>query len=270
MKAPCYGVVVAPYERTTSHFQGAALGPGELLEEWMELCREEGFPPPGRVATIGKGDLSGPSRATAALGKETAALIDEGLLPLVLGGEHTVTLGAFEGALSQCGPLGLVHLDAHADLRPRYGGSPFSHASVMRRIVERTGVPHMPVGVRALSREEAAFLENSGRGWLPGSRLREWPALLPPLLDALPPSVYLTVDMDFFDPSAVPGVGTPEPGGAGWYDALGIVETLCARKRLVAFDVVELCPPRERERSLRAAARFIEHILRHAGESGGR
>jgi agmatinase len=198
-------------------------------------------------------------------GRAVTAAVKRGLLPVVIGGEHTVTIGAVRALAEPDGTPGVIQLDAHADLRGSYEGSRFSHACVMRRIAEDMSLPVFPVGVRALSRGEARYMEKNSLSRLPANLLGEGKKRLPPLLKGFPAKVYLTVDMDFFDPSVVPGVGTPEPGGAGWYQALEIVETILRGRKLTGFDIVELCPRREREVSVRAAVRFTEYILDRAG-----
>lgn len=263
MTAPAgFGFVAAPYERTTSFIKGTAFGPDAVLRDWKRLGGEGGMPDPALTIQLSGRALAGPRSVIAAVRRATGHLLERGLLPILLGGEHTVTIGAYQAVARSGRPAGIVQLDAHADLRRRYQGRLYSHACVMRRLVDGFGAAVLPLGIRALSRREAHFMRRRSIDFLPGHRLKNWRKLLPPLLEALPSSVYLTVDMDFFDPAVVPGVGTPEPGGAEWYDALGIVDAILARKRLMALDVVELCPPREDGRSARAAVRLIRHVIR--------
>ena len=263
-----YGLVVVPFERTTSFLHGARLGPEKVVREVERLCRREGRVPAGETLRLPAGRLLAAGRmaraAAAAVERQCAA----GRLPVMVGGEHTCTLGPVTALRERYGRFGVVHFDAHADLRSRYQGTRYSHASVMRRVADDLGLPHASLGIRALSAAEARFLRERRIGVLPGPQLHRWRNLLPPLLRRLPRRVYLTVDMDFFDPAAVPGVGTPEPGGAGWYRGLALIEAVLAAKELVGADIVELCPPREEGRSVRAAARLLLRIVEKARACG--
>jgi agmatinase len=261
-----FGFLAAPYERTTSFMEGTALAPEAFLREWERLsCRGE-LPLPEAIFQLPPAALSGVRNMLPAVHEATAAVAERSLLPVMLGGEHTVTIGAVAALSELVEDLGVVQLDAHADLRSRYGGSRFSHACAMRRIREDLNLPVLPVGIRAWSRGEEAMLRSSSTGTLPARDLCRWRKLLPPLLERLPGSVYLTLDMDFFDPSVAPGVGTPEPGGATWYQGMGVIEEICRRKKVVGVDVVELCPRREVKISVRAAVRAVAFMLDETGK----
>ena len=254
-----WGLTLAPYEQTTSYHGGAALGPEALLGELKR--RLPGKMQPVRIERIAGRALSSPRpmiRALAdAVGRQAAA----GLLPVMFGGEHTCTLGPVTALSRIERKLGVVHLDAHADRRASYGGSRYSHASVVRRITDDLSLPALSLGLRAFSAAEARLLTSEKTGLLTGEDLGDWRRRLPPLLHRLPEAVYLTVDMDFFDPSLVPGVGTPEPGGAAWAEGAGIIDHVRQSRRIVGFDIVELCPPRERTKSLETALRVLLAVL---------
>jgi agmatinase len=158
--------------------------------------------------------------------------------PVVLGGEHSVTIGAVWACARAHPGMSVLQLDAHSDLRQSYHGSRFNHACVMARVGERCG--SVQVGIRSMDISEEAQMDRrkvffaheiAGR--------RDW---IPEAVEMLSPEVYLTVDLDVFDPAYVPATGTPEPGGLDWYTILALVRELCARRRLIGFDVVELCP----------------------------
>jgi agmatinase len=257
-----FGFIVAPYERTTTHFQGAALGPEAVMDDWRRLVMAGETPSPSSVITLPSAALRGPAAMTAAVERAAGELIAAGLLPVLIGGEHTCTIGAVAAHAGGRKEMGVVQLDAHADLRGSYRGSPYNHACVMRRLHEDRGLSLLPIGIRALSRQEAAYIRKESLAHIPGHRLGEWKQFLPLLLKSFPRRIYLTVDMDFFDPSVVPGVGTPEPGGGEWYGTLDLIDNLLAEKEVVGFDIVELCPPREKKVSIRAAARLAAHILK--------
>jgi agmatinase len=168
---------------------------------------------------------------------------------VTLGGEHSLTLAPVRAAAAVFGEVGVVQFDAHADLRPEFEGTPFSHASVMRRVHE-AGIPTLPIGIRSLSKPEAEFAQEAGVpivwaheiGRLEGERYDR-------LLAALPEQVYLTFDVDYFDPALVPATGTPEPGGGDWWTTLRLLARLFELKRVVGADVVELAPSEATARS---------------------
>ncbi len=240
-------ILPLPYERTTSWGRGAAGGPRALLEasRYLELWDEElELDPSARgILTLPAPEL--PEEAEAALAAIRAAADrhqEPGRFLVGLGGEHTVTLPLVRAAAARFGDLGVVQFDAHADLRDEYEGTRFSHACVMRRVLDE-GLPSLAVGVRSLSAPEARLVRERR---LPTVWGHELAALgterFAALLAALPERVYLTFDLDFFDPSLAPATGTPEPGGGLWYPTLALLRELFARKRVVAMDLVELAP----------------------------
>ncbi|MEM8998214.1 MAG: arginase family protein, partial [Acidobacteriota bacterium] len=174
--------------------------------------------------------------------------LDAGKFLVSLGGEHGLSTGPVRAAVGAAGgPLGVVQFDAHADLRDTYEGSRHSHASVMRRVVDDLGLPTLAVGLRSLSAPEAELIRSRDLPviWshelhddaLAGSSER-----FEGLLESLPDRVYLTFDIDYFDPALVPATGTPEPGGGHWHETMRLLRALFRRKHVVAMDVVELAP----------------------------
>ncbi|MGH7339476.1 MAG: arginase family protein, partial [Candidatus Rokuibacteriota bacterium] len=183
-----------------------------------------------------------PESALAAIEREVATHLARGKFVVTLGGEHSLTLGPVRAARSLYPEIGVIQFDAHADLRDTYRGTPYSHACIMRRIVE-LGVPTLAIGIRALSREEAVLIAERGLPtvWgheLAGLTLERFRSLL----SCLPGQIYLTFDVDFFDPALVPATGTPGPGGGHWYPPLDLLRELFAAKRVAAMDLVELAP----------------------------
>jgi len=157
-----------------------------------------------------------------------------------VGGEHSLTLGMVKAYRERYEALSVLQLDAHADLRDSYLGTRFGHATVMRRVCEFC--PVVPVGIRSLCDEEHRFIEESGIKpvYASGTTLNE--DSIAQVVTALSDEVYITIDMDVFDPSIMSAVGTPEPGGLGWYEVLSLLRVVAQRKRIVGFDLVELCP----------------------------
>lgn len=243
------GVVVpAPWERTVSYGGGTAGGPRAILEAsayvelYDEVLREEPWRTGGihTAAPVAPGD-DDPGAIVGALEEVAAGLWADGKFPLFLGGEHSITTGPVRAARAAFEDLSVLQLDAHADLREEYEGSKWSHACVMRRVHE-LGVPVVPVGIRAVSVEEAEFIADEGLSVFWSHRIAQSEEWIDTALNALTDTVYLTFDVDFFDPSLVPATGTPEPGGGFWHDTLRFLGHVFEEKRVVGMDLVELAP----------------------------
>jgi agmatinase len=274
-----FHVIPVPMEMGISYGRGTSEGPAAILEAstHLEVWDGEGIPVDSGIHTAEFVDCSGGVQDV--LGRIEAAVraaFGAEAIPVLLGGEHTVSLGALEATAGVfgAGKVGIVQFDAHADLRDSYGGNPYSHACVMRRGVE-LGFPLFQVGVRSLSPEEVEFrarhripcldareaagygAARSGRKAADGQPVRviELPGDFPDL-------VYLSFDVDGLDPSIVPSTGTPEPGGLGWYQALSMIESVVASgRRIVGFDVVELAPDPGSRMSDFTCARLVYDIM---------
>jgi agmatinase len=253
------GVVIlpVPYEATVSYMGGARHGPQAIIDasRAVELYDIElnGEPVEIGVATAEALALTnaGPEAALRELRRAYAAAADSGKFVIMLGGEHSLSgppILEWAARLKRVGRrLSVLQLDAHGDLRDSYEGTPFSHASVMRRIVDQADL--VQVGIRAISIEERRLMrrradtittifgeEIQGGG---GGSADEW---IDRALGALGDDVYLTIDVDFFDPALVPSTGTPEPGGGQWHQALRLLRRVLVERNVVAADVVELAP----------------------------
>ena len=170
-----------------------------------------------------------------------AETLDAGKLPVVIGGDHSLTLGAVRAALNKYPDIGVVILDAHPDLFDKYDGTKYGHASVARRIHE-LGVPVAIAGLRSASREESDFIKNSGISLVKAREILKSNEAFDRIVSSLPERVYLSIDLDVMDPGQMPAVANPEPGGLRWYDIIDCLERLVCKKTVVGFDVVELCP----------------------------
>jgi agmatinase len=159
---------------------------------------------------------------------------------VLLGGEHTVSIGVVKALSKTCDRLSVLQLDAHADLRDSYQESKYSHACTMRRIGEIA--PSVGVGIRNLSLDEQEFVEKKKIDLFYAKDLTENAGWADQVLSKLSENVYLTMDLDFLDPSIMPSVGTPEPGGLLWNETLDFLKKAVERKNIVGFDCVELCP----------------------------
>jgi agmatinase len=188
-------------------------------------------------------DTSSPAATLERIERVAREIVSGGKFLVALGGEHSVTAPLVRAVRGKNPGLGVLQLDAHADLRDSFEGSPHNHACVMRRVID-DGVPLAQVGVRSLTGEERALIRELGicTVFAPeavGEPVESW---IGRVLSALPEDVYVTVDLDAFDPAVMPATGTPEPGGLDWYRALAVLREVARRKRIVGFDVVELAP----------------------------
>lgn len=240
-----FHVLPVPWERTVSYSGGAARGPAAVLaaSQHLEAWDRGEIPGEGGIYTHPPLDTSGaPEAVLDRIADGVAAIHDTGAVPVVLGGEHTVTVGVILG-LHRAGiqDFGVVQLDAHADLRDSYQGDSLSHACAMRRVVE-TGVPLFQLAVRAMCAEEAAARVQYGVGFLDAQTLVPGGIDRVDLPADFPERVFFTLDVDGLDPSVIPATGTPVPGGTGWYQTLSLIESITRQRRLIGFDLMELAP----------------------------
>lgn len=240
-----FHVLPVPYEKTVSYGHGTALGPGAIIAASGQLERFDGASDPGAegIYTWPAVDCSGaPERVIDGIAAAVRRILGLGKLPVVLGGEHTVTWGVVKGYLDAgVKDFGVVQIDAHADLRDAYGGDRYSHASVMRRVVE-AGVPLVQLGNRAYCEEEREARAKHG------VIAHDAIAIVPRGIDQIelpkdfPSKVFFTLDVDGIDPSVLPATGTPVPGGLGWYQTLGLFESVARQRRIIGFDIMEFAP----------------------------
>jgi agmatinase len=240
-----FHVLPVPWERSVSYGSGTAQGPAAILaasaqlEIWDggEVAAEAG------ICTHLPIDVRGePEAVLARIADAVSGVLGLGAVPVVLGGEHSVTYGVVLGLLEAgVGDLGVVQLDAHADLRASYQGDTFSHACAMRHVVE-AGIPLFQLCVRAMCEEEALVRERFGVGCLDADVLVKEGILDVELPADFPEQVFVTLDVDGLDPSVFPATGTPVPGGPGWYQTLSLVESVARQRRLIGFDLMELAP----------------------------
>ena len=258
-------IVPVPFEQTTSYVTGTKNGPRELLlaSAQVELWDEElGVDVHGRgMFTLPELDLSAFSldAAMCELQKTARDWFATGKFLVVLGGEHSITAPIVAAAVEQHQGLSVLQLDAHADLRPSYLGEKNSHACAMRRTLEHA--PVVQVGIRNISAEEAVDLPSLKTTIFYDWNMRDDPRWMDRVVDALSDVVYITVDLDGFDPGTIPGVGTPEPGGLSWREATALLRKVFARRRVVACDVVELCPIPGAASSNFIAAKLVYKLL---------
>ncbi|MBY5934968.1 agmatinase [Tateyamaria omphalii] len=241
-----FQVIPVPLERTVSYGAGTAQGPAAILEASTQLER---FFAGSEACTRGIATQE-PVECTGALpdvmeaiAARTEGSVRAGAIPIVLGGEHALSYGAVRGisrALTR--PIGIVQIDAHADLRRAYLGERHSHASVMQLLVEEEGVALAQFGARALCQEEMDRRKSAGVFYKDAEELVVGNVQAVDLPPDFPKDIYISFDVDGLDPSILPDTGTPVPGGLGYYQTLNLLRHALKGRRLVGCDVVELAP----------------------------
>lgn len=258
-------VLPLPYEASTTFLKGTSSGPEAFLRASaaLEFYDEELDWEPFRagIHTLDPPELTHGSAQACLAAMEQAALgiLQEGKFPLGVGGEHTVTLALVRAARKFYPKLTVIQLDAHADLRDQYQGTPYNHACVMRRV--REICPALQVGIRAMDLEEMHLVREKRWPLVLDIERRRNPLWLQRALEPIGGPVYLTLDLDVMDPALVPGVGTPEPGGFGWYEILEVLREIFQRFQVVGADIVELCPRPGLESSSFIAAKLAYKII---------
>jgi len=260
-------VYSVPFEQTVTYMRGTENAPGAILEAsaQVELYDEQSGQEPYKagIATLANYEPSEWRMSSEAMVERVCSqlrpLVRQEKWPVVLGGEHTVSLGAVR-ALAEVYPrLSVLQIDAHADLRQEYQGSRLSHACVMSRIGEIC--PFVGVGIRSLSREEAERIRREDLPVFFAHRLRSDRLWMEEAISRLSDTVYLTFDLDGLDPSILPATGTPEPGGMRWEETLEFLRLVFERRNVVGVDVVELAPRPGLHASDFLAARLIYKLI---------
>ncbi len=259
-------VVPVPYDSTTSYKAGARRGPAAIiaasrhLEDYdAELDRDISLAGIHTTAEVAP-DMRGPKAMVERVRRATLWAAGQDRLVALLGGEHTIAIGAVQ-AMTQLYPdLSTLYLDAHADMRDSYMGTRWGHASVARRI--REICPIAQVGVRSLSAEEMGFIRKEGvpAHFHTGSAV-EITEATNAVIDSLSRDVYVSIDLDVFDPSIMAAVGTPEPGGMSWSEVMGLLRTVGENRRIVGFDVSELSPSEGPEACAYTAAKLAYKLM---------
>ena len=267
-------IVVLPvaYEHTVSYGGGTGRGPQAILaasryvefydeELETELCKSTG------IATLPALPLgrSTDAKAMARITAEVRKLLADGKFVVVLGGEHTISQAPIKAHLEKYPDLSVLHFDAHADLRDTYEGSKYSHACVMARVCEFLDPRRLvQVGIRALSPEEAAFIRRSGVTTLYAHQIRAGLDWMSTVLSKLSRHVYVSFDVDAFDPPIMPSTGTPEPNGLFWPETMHLLRLIGEQRRIVGCDVVEFAPNRSVQHPDYTAAKLTYKLMNYA------
>jgi agmatinase len=266
-----YHILPVPYDGTSTWQKGADKGPAALLAASTVLERydiETNSQPCERGIHTwpALGGFRTPEEMTESVRRGTADIISQGAFPIIIGGEHSVSIGAAWAAAGAHKNLTVLQLDAHADLRKTFFGSAFNHGCVMDRIREKA--PIVQVGIRSAEWEEYESVARE-RMFLAADILAStgWMARVMGLLTE---NVYITFDLDVFDPAIMPSTGTPEPGGLQWYPVLSFLRRVMNERNVVGFDVVELCPNGAPHAEFLAAKLVYKLIAYHAVRETGR
>ncbi len=246
LREATFVVVPVPYDLTSTYQPGSRRGPTAIIEAStnMELYDEE-LKKETYLAGIHTTlpveiDARGPKNMVNAVRKKISQIVALDKIPVMLGGEHSITFGAVQAIQEKYPKLSVLQLDAHADLRESYQGSAYSHASVARRISEIC--PLVQVGIRSMSKEEGDYLPQSKVKSYSADFVAENKDWCERVCKNLKGDVFVTIDLDVFDPSIMPATGTPEPGGLYWRDVLRLLKRVASSCTIRGFDIVELAP----------------------------
>lgn len=241
-------IVILPlcYENAVSYGKGAGSGPLHILNAsaQLEVMDEETFINWGQIGihTLPPMYFSqNPEKAVLEMKEAAKDVLSRNKFLLSLGGDHAISIGPIMAAADIFPNLGVLQVDAHLDLRDTWNGSRFNHACVMRRVVDDIGLSAVQVGIRSFSPEEAGFIQDRRLSPFFAHNIspndQSW---IDQVIDRLPENVYLTIDLDGLDPSALPGTGTPEPGGLEYRQLVSLIRAVGKSRKVVAADINEL------------------------------
>lgn len=242
-------ILPVPYERTVSFGTGTSKGPQSIImaSRCLELYDEELECEPCEVGihTMDESEYDvDPEEMVNSVSDLYTEILERDKFIITVGGEHSVTNGPVRSLHDKYGDFSVFSIDAHCDLRDSYGGTSYSHACVMRRAAE-LDLNIVQAGIRSLSSEEAEFLsgnDNINVFFAKDIAVTNIERIIGEILASLKDRVYISVDLDGFDPSLIPSTGTPEPGGLNWYQVLSLLQGIFKMKDVIGMDVVELAP----------------------------
>lgn len=253
-------LIPVPYDGTSTWQKGADKGPQAFLEasENMELfdieTRSEVYKK-GVYLTPPITENSSPEKMVEAVYKTTKNYIQQEKFVTLFGGEHSISIGTIRAFNESFEDLTVVQIDAHADLRKEYEGSKCNHACAVHEASKTTNL--IQVGIRSMDAEELEYMDEN-QVYFAHDLYEDW---MDDAIGQMTPNVFLTIDLDAFDPSILPSTGTPEPGGLFWYETLDFIRTIFKKKNVVGFDIVELCPnPAEKSSDFLAAKLYYKML----------
>jgi agmatinase len=258
------GIVIIPvaYDGTSTWLKGADKGPAAIIEASanMELYDIETDSEVYKKGIFTEQIIGGEISTAEMIETVTETVryyLERDRFMVIIGGEHSVSIGSIKAHTEQYENLTVLQLDAHSDLREEYNGSKYNHACVMARVKELC--PIVQVGIRSMDYSEKKSLDRFGTFFAKDIyNNTDW---IKNVISKLSDNVYITIDLDAFDPSIMPSTGTPEPGGLLWYDVLALLKVVAEKKNIVGFDVVELCPDTKNKAPDFLAAKLIYKLL---------
>lgn len=256
-------ILPVPYDGTSTWIKGADRGPEALLEasynlEFYDIETASEVYMRGIATLEPVTESSSPEAMAEEVERRMTTILDDGKFPVLIGGEHSVSIGAFRAIARRHPGVSILQLDAHSDMRDEYEGSPCNHACVMARAKELT--PNITqVGIRSTAREELHNIDPKRTFY--AHRIAEDDEWQDRVSAQLGDEVYITIDLDVFDPAYVPSTGTPEPGGLNYREVMSLLRRVVREHRVVGLDVVELCPNPSAKASDFLAAKLIYQFL---------
>lgn len=258
-----FHVIPVPCEKTVSYGKGTAEGPSAILNASNQLESFDGYSNPSELgiytseAVECKGNIEKVLENVEKAVSKTLALKK---FPVVLGGEHSISIGTIKALMKYENKFGIVHFDAHADLKDSYEGSSFSHACAMRHAVD-AGIPVFQIGIRSMTEDENKFRKQKKMEFINADKIDSINYKKPILPKSFPKKIFFSIDVDGFDPYVFPATGTPEPGGFSWREFFKIAENLLQGRKLIGFDLVELAPIENLHYPEFSAARLIYNLM---------
>jgi agmatinase len=261
-------IIPVPYDATSTYRKGADNGPKAIIDassqiEWYDIETaaehiEQGIRTQDPIVC----NATNPIELAPLVRERVATALALSQLPIVLGGEHSVSIGAVEAVKQYHSSFSVLQLDAHGDSREHYHGSTHNHACVMARAREHASI--VQVGIRAIDELELSGLDRERVFF--GHDIDRWTrahdlSWMDRVIEQLEDTVYLTIDLDAFDPSLIPSTGTPEPGGMDWFTVNELIRRVANAKSIVGFDVVELCPTPDHHASDFIAAKLVYRVM---------
>jgi len=255
-------IVPVPYDETSTWIKGADKGPDAIMEasvnlEFYDIETDSEVHKEGIFTLEPLTEKSSPEALVESVYDKIKFLVSENKFPVIIGGNHTVSIGSIKAFSQLFDDFSVLQLDAHSDLRNEYEGSQLNHACAMARAREYAEI--IQVGIRSMSADE---LPNADRNRIfPAHMLYYDKSLYDKALSLLKKNVYVTIDIDVFDPSLIPGTGTPEPGGPDYYELMHFLMKVAGQRNIIGFDLVELCPSPAGKTSEFIASKIIYQFL---------
>lgn len=268
-------ILPVPYEHTSSYKLGSKLGPQAIIdashfvEYYDEELQQETYKKL-KMATLAPIDFGGKvdKQAMDLVESIASEVLDANKFIVSLGAEHSITYPLFLAHQKKYSDIGVLQFDAHSDLRDSYHDNKYSHASVAARINEHN-VPITQVGIRALCKEEVDLINSSNLiNTFFAHQIHEEENWVEKVLETLPDNIYVTIDADGFDPSVIPDVGTPEPNGLSWLQAVNLFKEVFKKKNVVGFDVLEMAPKENEILSAYNLAKLVYRLLGYKSKIG--